>query len=144
MTAESVDVTNLIRKQRGKDPINPYVIEGFEGPGPPLQTLPGSEPIVDLDDDEPVPPEARRLTARELIGATTTPSPSLPQEPALLILDREARYSDMSVTLSEAAVNQIMAIVLREKQKQMKDEIKAIRAKLPKRTYVKRAKKGKK
>ena len=144
MTAESVDVTNLIRKQRGKDPINPYVIEGFEGPGPPLQTLPGSEPIVDLDDDDPVPPEARRLTARELIGATTTPSPNLPQEPALLILDREARYSDMSVTLSESAVNQIMAIVLRDKQKQMKEEIRQIRAKLPKRTYVKRAKKGKK
>lgn len=144
MTHESVDVTNYIRKQRGKDPIDPYRIEGFEGPGPPLVTMPGVEPIVDLDGDDPVPPEAVRLTTRELIQAST-PKAELPAEPMLLILDHEARYSDMSVTLSEAAMNQIQAIVLREKQRQMTDELKQLRAKLPKRAYVKREKKkGKK
>lgn len=132
---DPTDVTNEIRRRRGKPPVNPFVIEGFErGPDPVPQ--PNTEPI-DLGDDPPPEGAVRvspAMTARELVAASTPAN-----EPGLIILDSAARHGQREVTLGEVALRKIVAIVLLEMKRQVNAELKALDAATPKREKRKKS-----
>lgn len=129
-------------RNRGRTPINPGVIEGFEDGdwGP------------DLDDDEPVTPfPSQRANPLPEPEPETYPIPQ-PQPVvradidfgkfALVITDRNAILEDNVAQLTESEVAAIKAIVLRNLKRKLDEQYKTLTASMPKRPRVRRVVNG--
>lgn len=129
---DPLGVTNAVRVRQGREPINPFMIEGFGGddaPPPPMAELP--EPLK----NEPWPDEEERAGSN---GPTPPPSPMVPQGfgapatlpvpenmpiPELLVINRAAQYRGTEVELDEMDHKAIAVVVLRAAQRKFTTQL---------------------
>jgi hypothetical protein len=138
------ELTNLqlmeqVRARRGLDPINPFVIEGSGEGFPPLTAadLEQGLPQVQIQPapDAQAKPEPQKIFIPDYVPDQKKAAPPLPPmpEPALMVGDKQACYRGREVVLSEQEEAAIARVVLGAIQREISEQLKAVRALSPKR-----------